>query len=68
MPMIPNANPPNPNVKTDLGVGIKATGMKIEKEIKPIIPVSELVNLSEAVNGSKKVTVSVREFDRWLNC
>lgn len=47
-PVIPNANPPNPNV-------IKAaetSPIKHAKEIKPIIPVSELPSLNEAVNGS----------------
>lgn len=46
--VIPNANPPNPNVispaRTKLELG--------HKEIKPIIPVNELPNLSEAINGS----------------
>ncbi|KRT78799.1 hypothetical protein AMK59_6549, partial [Oryctes borbonicus] len=47
-PVIPNANPPNPNlIKTD------SSPIKPHpKEIKPIIPVNELPCLSEAVNGS----------------
>ncbi|KAK9745392.1 PWI domain [Popillia japonica] len=48
-PVIPNANPPNPNVvKPENASPIKPH----PKEIKPIIPVSELPSLSEAVNGS----------------
>lgn len=43
-PVIPNANPPNPNLKPEL--------KPKEKEIKPIIPVSELANLTETINGS----------------
>lgn len=47
-PVIPNANPPNPNV-------ISPARTKLElshKEMKPIIPVNELPNLNEAINGS----------------
>lgn len=47
-PVIPNANPPNPNV-------ISPPRAKLElghKEMKPIIPVNELPNLNETINGS----------------
>ncbi|XP_071057172.1 zinc finger protein swm [Onthophagus taurus] len=51
--VIPNANPPNPNIiaaKPESG----NSPLKIQpiKEIKPIIPVSELPNLNETINGS----------------
>lgn len=50
-PVIPNTNPPNPNIKSDL-LPVKSNKVESVKEIKPIIPVSELPNLSETVNGS----------------
>lgn len=51
IPVIPNTNPPNPNVKPDM-LSIKSAKIDPTKEIKPIIPVSELPNLNETVNGS----------------
>ncbi|KAK4878106.1 hypothetical protein RN001_010612 [Aquatica leii] len=49
-PVIPSTNPPNPNIiKTDPPLSPKT------KEVKEIIPVSELPNLSEAVNGTAVV-------------
>lgn len=51
MPVIPNANPPNPNIKSEL-LPVKSNKVDSVKEIKPIIPVSELPNLNETVNGS----------------
>lgn len=57
-PVIPNANPPNPNIKPELVV--KSAKNENPKEIKPIIPVSELPNLHETVNGS---TVAKKEID-----
>lgn len=49
-PIIPNTNPPNPNVKSEL---LPTKPIKSEvKDVKPIIPVSELPNLNETVNGS----------------
>lgn len=55
VPVIPNANPPNPNIpviKKDI-TAPKPTEL-IVKDIKPIIPVSTLPNLSESVNGNVK--------------
>lgn len=62
-PVIPNANPPNPNIKSDL-VPVKSTKTDAIKEVKPIIPVNELPNLNETVNGStKKEAESKRDRD-----
>ncbi|CAH0548606.1 unnamed protein product [Brassicogethes aeneus] len=54
-PVIPNANPPNPNLTKPL--------VKDNKEIKVIVPPNDLPNLSEAVNGSgiKKDVVEVKK-------
>ena len=49
-PVIPNANPPNPNI-------MKADSSPIKlhvKDIKPIIPLNELPSLTESVNGIVK--------------
>lgn len=53
MPVIPNANPPNPIlIKDDVLPVAKAKLDTVPKEIKPIIAVSELPNLNETINGS----------------
>lgn len=53
-PVIPNANPPNPNI------------VKKDKEIvkeKVIVQPSELPNLNEQMNGSKKEAEIKRDRD-----
>ncbi|XP_057656729.1 zinc finger protein swm isoform X2 [Diorhabda carinulata] len=51
-PVIPNTNPPNPNIKTISKEPIK--------ESKVIIPPSELPNLNETVNGNAKKDLEFR--------
>lgn len=51
-PVIPNANPPNPNTK----LGKEITN----KETKVIVPPSELPNLSDVVNGGPKKEAEVK--------
>lgn len=51
--MIPNANPPNPVLIKGEVISPARTKLELgHKEIKAIIPVSELPNLSETINGS----------------
>ncbi|KAJ8982215.1 hypothetical protein NQ317_013517 [Molorchus minor] len=57
-PVIPNANPPNPNV-------LKTTPKEIPKESKVIIQPSELPNLNEEVNGGAKKELEIKR-DREL--
>ncbi|GLV36656.1 second mitotic wave missing [Carabus blaptoides fortunei] len=59
MPVIPNANPPNPHVpalvvakKDTIAGSTSPVDQLLVKEMKPIIPVSTLPNLSESINGS----------------
>ncbi|XP_023311914.1 zinc finger protein swm isoform X3 [Anoplophora glabripennis] len=56
-PVIPNANPPNPNV-------VKSTKEQ-PKESKMIVQPSELPNLNEAINGAAKKEAEARR-DREL--
>lgn len=46
-PVIPNANPPNPNI-----IKAEVTSPKNKLEPKPIIPINEIPSLTESVNGS----------------
>lgn len=53
IPVIPNTNPPNPIlIKDDVMPPAKTKTEAVPKEIKPIIPVNELPNLNETINGS----------------
>lgn len=56
LPVIPNANPPNPILIKGEVLSPAQTKLELgHKDIKPIIPVSELPNLNEAINGSAAV-------------
>lgn len=62
IPVIPNANPPNPHLplaaKKDSTGGTSPADQLVVKEMKPIIPVSTLPNLTESINGSVPPSVT----------
>lgn len=56
-PVIPSTNPPNPNIVTRQNEQTSPLPKDVRKEI---IPVNELPNLNEAVNGSAKKEEEVK--------
>lgn len=62
-PVIPSTNPPNPNITVRQAEQTSPLPKEVRKEI---IPVNELPNLNEAVNGSAPVPQKEEETKRDL--
>lgn len=62
-PVIPSTNPPNPNITARQAEQTSPLPKEVRKEI---IPVNELPNLNEAVNGSAPVPQKEEEPKRDL--